>query len=544
MGKIGFVFLSNGKFFLLLRIVVDYIVYLNELKLGMKFVLVNPGFLQGGMAAVFQTAPLGLLNIAGAITEAGDHDVKIIDTVVDKKTPKQLLREFNKADVVGVSSLTSSFLKAKSFCEIAKEAGATTIMGGFQPTLMPDVVRFPEIDAIVRGEGEITMKRIVQKMAAGQDWRHTKGVSYYDRDLGESVNMPDRPLCDNLDLLPFPRWDLVSQYHYRSFGVNSGLLETSRGCNFGCSFCCVTKVYGRSWRAKSINRVIEEHRRLPKNVKWLFNVDDNYVMNPKRAMELSNRLVQEGLNTKSMIIQARADALARHPRLLDALQASGVRLVFIGVESVHPRELKLLNKGVKTAEYIQQAFDGLHDRGIAVWASIISGVQDKFNDAREALDCTIDFLLEKNVEIMQCTSLTAYPSTSFYEEAVQRGWVTKINLEHPELTNLCPDRPELSREQMKILVERAFHRFYLTPKYFLKLSKWRNLLDRKWFWLYNILGKFIKVGVVDFILGTLLNKKLWENQKVETLANQLLPLTGSQPEVIPAITSSVPSHNR
>ncbi len=355
--------------------------------------------------------------------------------------------------------------------------------------------------------------------------------------------MPDRPLCDNLDMLPFPRFDLVSHYKYRSFGFDAGLLETSRGCNFGCSFCCVTKVYGRSWRAKSIDRVIEEHRRLPKNIKWVFNVDDNYVMNPKRALELSQRLVQEGLNTKSMIVQARADALARNPRLLDSLYASGVRLVFIGVESVHPRELKRLNKGVKTAEYIQQAIDGLHNRGMAVWASIISGIQDKFEDAKEALDTTIDFLLRNKVEIMQCTSLTAYPGTGFYEEAIRAGSIKPINLEHPEQTNLCPERPGFSRAQMMSLVERAFRRFYVTPKYMLSAGKMRNLLRPKWFWLYSVLGKFIKVGVVDFLLGTLFNKHLWENQKIETLAKQP-EIANSAPETItpPRIPAILPSH--
>ncbi len=509
----------------------------------MKFVLINPGFLKGGMASVFRTPPLGLLYIAGAITEAGDHEVKIIDTVVDPKTPKQLLHECNRADVVGVSSLTSSFLKAKSFCAIGKEAGATTIMGGFQPTLMPDVARFPEIDAIVRGEGEMTMKKIVQKMAAGENWRHTKGVTYFDRDLGELVNMPDRPLLGNLDLLPYPRFDLVSHYEYRSFGFDAGLLETSRGCNFGCSFCCVTKVYGRSWRAKSIDRVIEEHRRLPKKIRWVFNVDDNYVMQPKRALELSRRLLQEGLNTKSMIVQARADALARSPRLLDALYVSGVRLVFIGVESVHPRELKRLNKGVKTAQFIEQAIDGLHNRGMAVWASIISGIQDKYEDAKEALDTTIDFLLKKQVEIMQCTSLTAYPGTGFYDEAVRAGSIKAIDLEHPEQTNLCPDRPEFSRGQMKNLVERAFRRFYLTPKYMMNAGKMRNLLRPKWFWLYGVLGKFIKVGIIDFILGTLLNKNLWEDQKVAILAKQPVIASGA-PDTIatPRIPAILPSH--
>jgi anaerobic magnesium-protoporphyrin IX monomethyl ester cyclase len=245
------------------------------------------------------------------------------------------------------------------------------------------------------------------------------------------------------------------------------------------------------------------------------------VMNPKRAMELSQKLVQEGLNTRSMIIQARADALARHPKLLDALSASGVRLVFIGVESIHPRELKLVNKGVKTVEYIQQAIDGLHNRGMAVWASIISGIQDKYEDAKEALDSTIDFLLANNIEIMQCTSLTAYPGTGYYDEAIRAGSIRAIDLEHPELVNLCPDRPGFSRVQMKMLVERAFRRFYLTPQYIFKLSKWQHLLHRRWFWLYSVLGKFIKVGVKDFLLGTLLNKKLWQDQDVKALAGKL-----------------------
>jgi anaerobic magnesium-protoporphyrin IX monomethyl ester cyclase len=483
----------------------------------MKFVLVNPGFLQGGMAAVLRTPPLGLLYVAGAILDAGDHEVKIIDTVLDKKSPKQLKAEFNRADVVGVSSLTSSFVKAKQYCALAKETGATTIMGGFQPTLMPEIAVFPEIDAIVRGEAEVTIQEVVQKMVSGEDWRHTIGVSFYDYDIGKIVHMPDRPLVPDLDMLPFPRFDLVSHYTYKSLGFDTGVIETSRGCSFGCNFCCVTKVYGRSWRRKSIERVIEEHRRMPEKIKWVFNVDDNYCMNPSRTVALSKRLVHDGLNNRSMIIQARADSLARNPKMMDWLAASGVRLVFIGVESIHPRSLKLLNKGVNSAQYIRDAIEGLHSRGIAAWASLIVGAEPTLLEAREALDSTIDFLHAHNVEIMQCTSLTAYPGTGFYVEAVKKGWIKPIDMTHLETVDLSPERPDFPRKKLMELINRAFRRFYLSPKYLFKLSKWTNLLNRKWWWVYKVLGKFVRVGM-DFIFGNILNDNLYGNEDWEELA--------------------------
>ncbi len=482
----------------------------------MKFILVNPGFLEGGMATVFRIPPLGLLYLAGAITKAGDHDVKIIDSVVDKKSFKQLKAEFNNTDVVGVSALTSSFSKAKKFCELAKETGATTIMGGFQPTLMPEVAEFPEIDAVIRGEGEATMYEVARKMGSKEDWRRTEGVSYYDRDVKKLVHMPDRPIIPNLDQLPMPRYDLVDHYKYTSLGYEASILETSRGCSFGCNFCCVSKVYGRSWRPKSIDRVVQEHRLIPDKIKWIFNVDDNYVLNPKRAIELSKRLVQEGLDKRSMIVQARADALARYPEMVKWLAATGVRVVFIGVESIHPRSLKYLNKGISTVKYISQALKNLHENGIASWASIIAGVESNYNDAKEALDITTNFLIGNHVNLMQCTPLTAYPGTDFYAEAVQKGWIKPVDLSRPT-TGLYPTRNEFKGDQLLDLAKRSMRRFYTNPKFFLSISKWQDILVRsKWRWLPKVLVKFAQVGIKDFILGSILADKIWEEEDEAT----------------------------
>ena len=146
-------------------------------------------------------------------------------------------------------------------------------------------------------------------------------------------------------------------------------------------FVVLLKFMERSWRPKSIDRVITELKLLPASAKHLFMVDDNYVMNGKRAIELSKRLVQEGID-KRYIIQARADTLARNPKLIDWLAMSGVRCAFLGIESMHPASLKAMNKGLSQVKLVEEAIETLHKRGIAVWASIITGVEPSFIEGR------------------------------------------------------------------------------------------------------------------------------------------------------------------
>ncbi len=101
----------------------------------MKVVLVNPGFLKGGMAHFFRAPPLGLLYLAGGILEVGDHSVKILDFPVQTYNHKQLLSEFNHADVVGVSCLTSSFVKSKDYLSCCKRSRSYYNYGWFSTVL-------------------------------------------------------------------------------------------------------------------------------------------------------------------------------------------------------------------------------------------------------------------------------------------------------------------------------------------------------------------------------------------------------------------------
>jgi radical SAM superfamily enzyme YgiQ (UPF0313 family) len=277
----------------------------------------------------------------------------------------------------------------------------------------------------------------------------------------------------------------------------------------------VAKVYGRSWRPKSIDRVINEYKMLPSSTKNVFNVDDNYVMNINRAITLSKRIYQEGID-KKFIIQARADTLARNPKLIDWLAISGVRIAFLGIESMHPKSLKAMNKGISQVKLVEDTINSLHNHGIAVWASLITGVEDTFVEGREALETTLQFLLDHDVEIMQCTPITAYPGTEYYNQAVEKGWIPRYDIDSPESMELCPDRPDFPRKGIKRLMDHAYGYFYLTPKY-LRLRKWKNFTQKRWLWLYRIIGKFVPFVLKDFLGNFVFKNTVYEDQDFSKL---------------------------
>ena len=147
--------------------------------------------------------PLNILTLAGAVPE---HHVDILDLNADSsmgiKEMEDLLYEY---DLIGVTCMTFSVRITLNICKLAKKVGKPTLLGGFHPTLKPDVIdKFDCIDMIVRGEGEITFKELVN----GKPKSEILGLSY--RENGKVYHNPDRPFIKNLDDLPLPRNELVN----------------------------------------------------------------------------------------------------------------------------------------------------------------------------------------------------------------------------------------------------------------------------------------------------------------------------------------------
>ena len=178
---------------------------------------------QGG----YTPSPLGLLYLAGYIRNKCKVRVSIIDASLLGETALFHALAWLKPDLVGISSLTPGRLEATRVARLAKQMypKSKTVLGGIHPTLMWQQImqEYPEVDFIVRGEGEETLYDLVAgkplPTIGGLVWRKKKQV----------VHNPNRKLIVNLNEIPFPAWDLIDPRRYPAWGkgtANGINLET------------------------------------------------------------------------------------------------------------------------------------------------------------------------------------------------------------------------------------------------------------------------------------------------------------------------------
>jgi radical SAM superfamily enzyme YgiQ (UPF0313 family) len=231
----------------------------------------------------------------------------------------------------------------------------TTIVGGYQATLEVEALfeRCPNVDAVVRGEGEEIIKQVV----TGVPFEEIRGLSY--RRGGRIVHNENQSL-PSLEHIAYPDRSLRrNEYYWGRNGIRFSrhtfdTILTTRGCPFKCKFCTFSlNPLGqkREYTERPIESVIEELKTITADI-VLFS-DDNFATNPKRAERLCDLIIENKLQ-KTFVVQARVD-IARHRRLLDKAWQAGFRVFLIGIESPHDRILAQLQKGI-TQQQIRDAF--------------------------------------------------------------------------------------------------------------------------------------------------------------------------------------------
>jgi len=230
-----------------------------------------------------------------------------------------------------------------------------TVLGGYKATQEVEYLfeRCPNVDMIVRGEGEEVIKQIV----TGVPYKDIRGLSY--RENGRVLHNEIHPLPD-ITRLPFPDRSL-RKYDYRV--IIRGLpvshhkfdaVLTTRGCPFKCKFCTFSlNPLGqkRSYTERPIESVIEELKTVKAD--FVLFSDDNFVTAPKRSEELCDRIIENNIK-KNFVVQTRVD-IAKYPKLLDKAAKAGFKIFLIGIESPHDWILKQLQKGI-TQQEIRDAF--------------------------------------------------------------------------------------------------------------------------------------------------------------------------------------------
>jgi radical SAM superfamily enzyme YgiQ (UPF0313 family) len=344
---------------------------------------------------------LGIL-ILGAILENAGYYVKaFVEDVADID-----LKEVLKADLVGISTITSTSPRAYEIARLLKKRGKVVVMGGPHVTFLPDEA-LQYCDFVLRGEAEESILPFMKALETGQDLGQVPGLSFRVGD--KFFHNPPASACRDLSLLPFPDFSLLKG---RTHDIRPVL--TSRGCPYDCSFCSVTKIFGRHYRFRSKESVLRELRAIEGDP-LVFFYDDNFTADRKRTKELLRMMIEEKITPK-WTAQVRADA-AQDSELLELMRDSNCHYVYIGVESVNPETLLEYKKKL-TLTQIEEGISRFHDFGIRVHGMFVLGSDQ---DDVETIRNTARFAKKNRIDTVQFLILTPLPGTQQYQQLKEQG---------------------------------------------------------------------------------------------------------------------------
>ena len=437
----------------------------------MKILLINPP-----QVTRYPQPPLGLAMIA-AVLEKNGYLVKILDLPAlgfsENSVPAIIRQE--KPDVVGITAMTPTINLAISAAKKVKESdsNATVVLGGAHATILPEgtLQNAPEVDIIVRGEGEQTMLELVKVLEndAGSI-SQVSGITYRQGTYIRSN--PPRPPISDLDALPFPAFHLLPVGKYRlhpPFGRRSPVMPiiTSRGCPYRCIFCS-KDIFGRKYRGNSSAYVADEIQLLIEKfgVKEIKFYDDVFTLDRKRVIAICMQLKEQGIDIP-WTCETRVNLV--DGELLRVMKDAGCYMIAYGVESGNQGILNNLKKDI-TLERAIEAFKLTQEAEIETVAYFMIGSP---GETPRTVKETIEFGKRLDPDFAQFSITTPYPGTELYRLAAQEGcapgkWDEYVYADLRSAGNPSFRTKTLSMEELGEWSKRAYTSFYLRWSYLWK----------------------------------------------------------------------------
>jgi len=387
-----------------------------------------------GYGAFLMTLPNGGLSSIAANVNRQICNVKILDLVAVRFKAKSYFTEYiekNHFDVIGFSCMVFQYSEMLELAKIAKHIlpNVKTVLGGYHATVACDEILQSKdmdyFDFVVRGEGEVTFKRLIEAIHDGTGCEDIPGVSL--KKEGQIIHNPVDELI-NLDELRIPDRDsrAVKNRAFRIFQYQGDVVETTRGCTFTCNYCTITKMYGRSYRKYNVDRILRDIKDARDHgARAIFFTDDNIVLNKVHFEELCNGIIDSGLSGMKYITQASVQGFSRNPHLPELMERAGFEWVFLGIESDTDDDLKFFSKDnqFNTGE-TEAVVKALQANGMFVFGGFIIGNP---SDDRESLWQTYEYTKKIGVDAALFFTLTPYPGTKLREELLKGNYITNLH---------------------------------------------------------------------------------------------------------------------
>jgi radical SAM superfamily enzyme YgiQ (UPF0313 family) len=418
-------------------------------------------------ATVTMRMPNGaLVSLAGNVDP--HHRVAVADLIVVQRqvrsTVERLMRQLDP-DIVGLSVMTFQRGTARKLVRLIRDLKPSVkiVVGGYDPSLAAAEYEGPawDVDAIVRGEGDITFRELVRAYERGADPRCIAGLSV--RTDGGFVRTPDRrvsALSGEDVRLPNRAARVLSGYTF--LGRPIDVVETSRGCTYDCSFCSIIEMRGRNFHTWSFDRVIADIADAKRHgARVVFLVDDNITLNVARFKGLCQAIVDAGLHDIDYIVQAMTSAIASAgDELGAAMRAAGFRYVFLGIENILDKDLAFLRAKAKNAQReagrtvgsaTLRAVEVLHRHGMLVVGGLIVGNP---GDTQESIEANLAFA-RKYVDWPYIQHPTPYPGTPMTQDFRDRGLIVNEAVEEYDGTTAVVRTEHLEAEEIEFMRWRA-----------------------------------------------------------------------------------------
>lgn len=446
---------------------------------GTKLSNVTPG--QFGELDIGNYPPLGLMYVGAYLEKFSGHEVEILDSVAEGVALEDISEIIaqKKPDVIGVytSCFTLYYAYAVSRAAKALNKEIPVVLGGPHVDIYPEeTLGLPSVDYVVMGEGEVTVKELLNALQGNKDVSSIQGIGY--KTNGTLHLNTRRDFISNLDELPYPARHLIDYTKYHSLiGKNSvsTTMMTSRGCPFRCNFCYVQ--YDGRVRARTADNVIGEIKQcLDIGIREFFLFDENFTINHKRVHDFCDRLLKDKLN---IIFDIRASVNTVNEEILTKLKEAGCERIQFGVENGNPDILKAMNKKV-SIDTIRKVFKAAKKVGISTYADFMLGYP---GETKEHIMRTIDFAIELDPDFAQFGVTVLSPGTKIYSDALANGQLKEdfwCNLaRNPTGNPLLPIATDrFTREEMEEFLSLAFSKFYFRPSYlFKRLTKVRSFSE-------------------------------------------------------------------
>lgn len=323
-----------------------------------------------------------------------------------------------KPAVVGISAKSQNFTSACIVAKLVKEIDAKiiVIMGGPHPSMVgAEILKYPEVDLAVIGEGEATIVELLNAIEVGENFDPIKGLVYRKNDL--IIENPCRGFIDNLDSLSFP-YDAAKETlkdFVRYPKAVFGYILATRGCPYNCFFCGSRNIWSRRVRFRSPENVVGEIKKLQKEGIRLFHfVDDNFGGNKRYISDLCNALIKHCPGIKwdcEFHVNLVSD------EVISLMKKAGCFFIQIGIESGSNEILKQMRKNI-TIEEAYAAARSIKKYGILLQAFFIIGFPQ---ETEQSLNDTKAAMKKINCDVLIYSIFTPYPHTEAFEFCKEHG---------------------------------------------------------------------------------------------------------------------------